>query len=57
VSKDSIAPLPDSVSLRGAATLGIAVLTADLCITPFVKTGAKVLVNSGSGANQGLIKP
>lgn len=49
VDERSIAPLPDNVSFRDAATLGIAGLTAYQCIGPYVERGAKVLVNGGSG--------
>ncbi|OIW34871.1 NAD(P)-binding protein [Coniochaeta ligniaria NRRL 30616] len=49
VEKGSIAPLPDNVSFRDAATIGVAGLTAYQCIAPYVKPGAKVLVNGGSG--------
>jgi NADPH:quinone reductase-like Zn-dependent oxidoreductase len=49
VDKASIAPLPDSVSLRDGATLGVAGLTAYLCVSPYVGPGCKVLVNGGSG--------
>lgn len=49
VEEQSVAALPDNVSFRDAATLGIAGLTAYQCVAPYVKPGGKVLVNGGSG--------
>jgi NADPH:quinone reductase-like Zn-dependent oxidoreductase len=49
VEKASIAPLPDNVSFRDAATLGVAGITAYQCVVPYVKPGGKVLVNGASG--------
>lgn len=47
--KDGCVPVPDGVSLKDAATLGIAGLTAYQTVAPFIKSGDKVFINGGSG--------
>ncbi|KAK5174183.1 uncharacterized protein LTR77_001263 [Saxophila tyrrhenica] len=48
-NKEGVVPLPDGVSMRDAATLGVAGITAYQCLAPYVKPGSKVLINGGSG--------
>lgn len=47
--KDNAVKMPSGVSMQGAATLGVAGLTAYQCIAPYVKKGSKVFINGGSG--------
>ncbi|KAK3054112.1 hypothetical protein LTR09_004890 [Extremus antarcticus] len=49
LSNEGVVPLPDGVSMRDAATLGVAGITAYQCLAPYVKPGSKVLINGGSG--------
>lgn len=49
VSKAGISLVPDNVSLRDAATAGIAALTAYQSIAPYVRPGDEVFLNGGSG--------
>ncbi|KPM35712.1 hypothetical protein AK830_g10869 [Neonectria ditissima] len=49
VGKAGIAALPDGVSLKDGACVGICGVTALQCLGPFVKPGCKVLINGGSG--------
>ena len=49
VGKSQLAPIPDGVDPKDAATMGIVGLTAYQTIAPFVKAGSKVLINGGSG--------
>lgn len=48
-SPEGVVPLPDNVSMRDAATLGVVAITAYQCLEPYVKPGSKVLINGGSG--------
>ncbi|KAJ9419323.1 hypothetical protein FOXG_19722 [Fusarium oxysporum f. sp. lycopersici 4287] len=49
VGEAGIAALPDGVSLREAACVGICGTTALQCLMPFVRRGDRVLINGGSG--------
>lgn len=49
VGKAGVAALPDGVSLRDAACVGICGVTAVQTLAPYVKPGCKVLINGGSG--------
>ena len=49
VGKGFCVPVPNGVSLKEAACIGIAGLTAYQSIAPFVKAGDKVFINGGSG--------
>lgn len=49
VGKHGVAKLPEGVSLRDAATVGICGVTAVQALGPWVKQGSKVLINGGSG--------
>ncbi|KAI5460368.1 hypothetical protein BGZ63DRAFT_387133 [Mariannaea sp. PMI_226] len=49
VGKAGIAPLPDNISLKDAACVGICGVTALQTLGPFIKSGSKVLINGGSG--------
>ncbi|KAK7431164.1 hypothetical protein QQZ08_002204 [Neonectria magnoliae] len=49
VEKAGIAALPDGVSLKDGACVGICGVTALQCLVPFVKPESKVLINGGSG--------
>ncbi|WZH50120.1 PKS_ER domain-containing protein [Fusarium acuminatum] len=44
-----IAALPDGVSLREAACIGICGTTALQCLQPFLQPGERVFINGGSG--------
>ena len=47
--KNGCVKLPEGVSLKEAATIGVCGLTAYQCIVPLVKPGGKVFINGGSG--------
>lgn len=49
VGKAGIAPLPDTVSLRDAACVGICGVTALQSLMPYAKSGHRILINGGSG--------
>ncbi|KAK7416531.1 hypothetical protein QQX98_005135 [Neonectria punicea] len=49
VGKAGIAALPDCVSLKDGACVGICGVTALQCLAPFVKPQSKILINGGSG--------
>ncbi|OHE94882.1 hypothetical protein CORC01_09801 [Colletotrichum orchidophilum] len=49
VGKANIAVLPEGVSLRDAACVGICGVTALQSLAPFVRQGSSVLINGGSG--------
>lgn len=49
VDKEGCVPLPDDVSLKDAACVGVVGLTAYQCLAPYVKEGGKVFINGGSG--------
>ncbi|KAK3711100.1 hypothetical protein LTR37_009887 [Vermiconidia calcicola] len=47
--RENVVPLSEGESIRDAATLGVAGLTAYQCLQPYVKEGSKVFINGGSG--------
>ncbi|KAF2716519.1 NAD(P)-binding protein [Polychaeton citri CBS 116435] len=49
VGKQGVAKIPNGVSAKDAACVGVTGLTAFQCIVPFVKPGDKILINGGSG--------
>ncbi|TKA69197.1 hypothetical protein B0A55_07078 [Friedmanniomyces simplex] len=49
VAKAGCVPLPNGVSLKQAACVGVTGLTSYQCLAPHVKAGDKVLINGGSG--------
>ncbi|QIW96737.1 hypothetical protein AMS68_002255 [Peltaster fructicola] len=49
VPKDGLALAPEGVKLEDLATLGVTGLTAWQTLSPFIKSGDKVLINGGSG--------
>ncbi|KAG5655688.1 hypothetical protein KAF25_009187 [Fusarium avenaceum] len=49
VGSAGIAALPDGVSLREAACIGICGTTALQCLRPFLQSGERVFINGGSG--------
>ncbi|KAM5342175.1 hypothetical protein ACJ41O_015206 [Fusarium nematophilum] len=49
VGKPGIAAVPDGVSLKDAACVGICGTTAVQCLVPYLGPGKRVLINGGSG--------
>ncbi|KAK3676031.1 hypothetical protein LTR78_004223 [Recurvomyces mirabilis] len=49
VGKEGCVPVPNDVSLKDAACVGVVGLTAYQCIVPYAKKGDKVFINGGSG--------
>ncbi|KAK3068199.1 hypothetical protein LTR53_014428 [Teratosphaeriaceae sp. CCFEE 6253] len=49
VGKAGCVPVPNGVSLKDAACVGVVGLTSYQSIAPYVKPGDKVLINGGSG--------
>ncbi|KAK5723583.1 hypothetical protein LTR15_005282 [Elasticomyces elasticus] len=49
VGKAGCVPVPNGVSLKQAACVGVTGLTSYQCIAPYVKAGDKVFINGGSG--------
>lgn len=49
IGQEGCVPLPEGVSPKEAACVGVAGLTAYQCIAPYVKQGDKVFINGGSG--------
>ncbi|KAG9190959.1 NADPH2:quinone reductase [Alternaria panax] len=48
-SKAGTVPIPDGVSAKEAATLGVCGLVTYQCLAPNVRAGDRVLINGGSG--------
>lgn len=48
-SKAGTVPIPNGVSAKDAATLGVCGLVTYQCLAPNVKSGDRVLINGGSG--------
>lgn len=49
IHRDAVCPLPESFPTEYGSALGIGAMTAYQAIYPYAKSGAKVLVNGGTG--------